>query len=181
MLCPYLFFLITVRLIKVISFTLKPDEKTHEVILKPKYPPRTMSMNVLYNDGENKVLCFPGNIDVKIFADIDYLQTQIVSSNKELIKVGEILDMWLYTFDKKGECMDEKDFSETFEIVVDGPSDSPISPTFTKKYKVRRTDNKDLECNNEYQIITTDEDIYKLIGNYRGVISIPFLNYKYKK
>ena len=159
---PYLTLLNNEEPLEVISFTLKPDEKTYEVILKPKYPPRTMSMNVLYNDGENKVLCFPGNIDVKIFADIDYLQTQIVSSNKELIKVGEILDMWLYTFDKKGECFNE-DYSKQFEIVVTGPLNN--TKEFIKKYKVKKIEH-DSECNNEYQIITTEDDKYTIAGNY---------------
>ena len=31
------------------------------------------------------------------------------------------------------------------------------------------------------QLGCSDEDIYKLIGNYRGVISIPISNVKYKK
>ena len=31
------------------------------------------------------------------------------------------------------------------------------------------------------QLGCSDEDIYKLIGNYRGVISIPVSNRKYKK
>ena len=31
------------------------------------------------------------------------------------------------------------------------------------------------------QLGCSDEDIYKLIGNYRGVISIPITNVKYKK
>ena len=163
---PYLTLYNNGELLPVISFKLKPDGKTYEILVKPKYPPKNMSMNVIYDDKENNVYCFPENIDVFVTSEIDYTKTIIVSKNKEKINAGEILDMWLYTFDKKGECMDEKDFSETFEIVVDGPSDSPISPTFTKKYKVRRTDNKDLECNNEYQIITTDEDIYKYSGHY---------------
>ena len=34
------------------------------------------------------------------------MKTEIVSKNKERIYVRELLDMWLYTFDKKGKCFD---------------------------------------------------------------------------
>ena len=31
-----------------------------------------MSMNVIYNDGEHSVYCFPENINVYVVADIDF-------------------------------------------------------------------------------------------------------------
>ena len=121
-------------------------------------------MNVLYNDGDDSVYCFPENINVYVVADIDFTKTQVRSRNKDLIYVGDILDMWLYTFDKLGECYDEQDYSKSFKIEVVGPNDTR---KFTKNYEVRRTNNKDLECNNEYQIITKDpEDIYTISGGY---------------
>ena len=70
--------------------------------------------------------------------------------------------MWLYTFDKKGECYDE---NKEFEIKVTGPLDS--SKEFTKIYSVKKYDRlADSECNNEYKIITTDDDKYIYTGNY---------------
>ena len=122
-----------------------------------------MSINVLYNDGDDSVYCFPENINITIRVEIDYLQTQIVSSNKELIHVGEVLDMWLYTFDKKGECFNE-DYSKQFKIHVTGPLNS--TKLFNKTYNVKKIDHPEKECNNEYQIITTEADIYKYAGNY---------------
>jgi len=151
--------------LKVESMKLYPDEKTYEILVKPKYPPKNMSMNVIYNDGENSVYCFPENINVYVVADIDFTKTQIVSKNKNRIYVGEILDMWLYTFDKLGECYDEEDYSKSFTIEVVGPTGD--TRKFTKNYSVKRTNNKELECNNEYQIITKDpDDIYTISGYY---------------
>ena len=148
-----------------ISFTLDPDGKTYRLKVYPKYPPKKMVMNTIYNDGDNSVYCFMDDIVVNIIAEIDYNQTQIVSSNKEKIQVGEVLDMWLYTFDKNGECLDDKDYSDNYTIKVEGPLDS--SKKFTKVYKVRKTNrNKDAECDNEYQIITTEDDVYTIAGNY---------------
>ena len=122
-------------------------------------------MNVIYNDGENSVYCFPENINVYVVADIDFTKTQIVSKNKNRIYVGEILDMWLYTFDKLGECYDEEDYSKSFTIEVVGPTGD--TRKFTKNYSVKRTNNKELECNNEYQIITKNpDDIYTISGYY---------------
>ena len=72
--------------------------------------------------------------------------------------------MWLYTFGKKGECIDDQVYSQYYEIEVTGPMDS--TEQFTKKYSVKNIVNKELECNTEYQIITTDYDKYKYAGNY---------------
>ena len=146
------------------SLTLLPDGKTYNLTVYPKFPPRIMRMNTIYNDGNDTVDCFLNDTVVKIRVGIDYNQTQIVSKNKNKIRVGEILDMWLYTFDKVGECIDDKDYSDDYEIVVTGPLDS--DKKFVKKYKVKHVEENDLECNNEYQIITTDDDKYKYTGNY---------------
>ena len=48
-----------------------------------------MSINVLYNDEDDSAYCFPENINITIRVKIDYLQTQIISLNKELINVGK--------------------------------------------------------------------------------------------
>ena len=150
--------------LSVVSVSLLSDERTYKIVVYPKYPPKVMVMNVLYSDGDDTVYCFENDINTTIITSIDYRQTQIVSSNKEKIKVGEILDMWLYTFDKKGECLDDQDYSPYFDIEVTGPLDS--DKKFVKNYKVKKTEKNDSECNNEYQIITTDEDKYKYAGNY---------------
>lgn len=143
-------------------FHFKPDEKIYEVIFNPKYPPRIMSINVLYNYGENNILCFSENINITIYADIDYLKVKIVSLNKESIKAGEILDMKLYTLDKKGECFND-DCSNKFEIVVTGPLNN--NKGFVKKYKIKKIEQEN-ECNYEYQIIVNKTDKYIIAGNY---------------
>ena len=130
------------------SLTLSPDKQTYKLSVYPKYPPKTMSMNILYNDGEDTVYCFLNNTIVTIMVGIDYSLTQIVSSNKEKIKAGEKLDMWLYTFDKKGECLDDQDYSSYFDIQVTGPMDS--DKQFIKNYKVKKTEK------NEYKVNLTD-------------------------
>ena len=147
-----------------VSLSLNND--TYKMVIYPKYPPKTMKLNVLYSDEENTVYCFLYDINVTIISKIDYYQTQIISSNKEKIKVGEILDMWLYTFDKKGECFGEENYSREFKIVVTGPMDSVYKKN--KEYTVKKTNSKsESECNNEYQIVTNEnEDKYKYAGNY---------------
>ena len=151
--------------LSVVSVSLSYDEKTYKMVVYPKYPPKVMVMNVLYSSGDDTVYCFENDINTTVISSIDYYQTQIVSSNKEKIKVGEILDMWLYTFDKKGECLDDQDYSSYFDIQVTGPMDS--DKQFIKNYKVKKTEKNESECNNEYQIITTNEDKYKYAGNYK--------------
>ena len=141
------------------------EQDVYTVSLYPRYPPKKMVMNVIYNDGEDTVYCFLEDVVVKITSKIDYYQTQIVSPNKENIKVGEKLKMWLYTFDIKGECLDDQDYSEKYEIVVTGPFNSQHQTT--KNYYVEKTDaSSSSNCNNEYIIITTDNDKYKYAGNY---------------
>ena len=148
-----------------ISLSLLSNKKDYKMIIYPKYPPKTMELNILYNDEENTAYCFSHNIIVYINSVFDPLQTQIVSKNKERIYVGDLLDMWLYTFDNKGECFGDLDYKDDYEIKVTGPLNSKNQ--FTKTYKVKKTeDKKDLECNNEYQIITSEKDIYKFAGDY---------------
>ena len=152
--------------IPIESLTLDPDEKTYKVVFKPKYPPKVMRINAQYNDDENSVLCFMDDIVVEIESEIDYDKTLIVSKNKELITVGEKLDMWLYPFDTLGECMEDEDFSDKYKVVVTGPLEDKHE--FTRKYDVKRVRhiNETGKCDNEYTIITTDDDIYKYAGNY---------------
>ena len=151
--------------IPVISTTLLPDGKTFKITLYPKYPPKIMKINVLYSDEENSVKCFKEDMIIEIGSTIDYDQTEIISKNKERITVGELLDMWLYTFDSKGECIEDQDYSSYYEIIVSGPIDSYYR--FTKTYSVERIRHiNDSECDNEYKIITKEEDIYKYAGNY---------------
>ena len=147
-----------------LTFTMDEFD-VYTVSLYPRYPPKNMVMNVIYNDGEDTVYCFLEDVVVKITSKIDYYQTQIVSPNKEKIKVGEKLKMWLYTFDIKGECLDDQDYSEQFEIVVTGPFNSQYQTT--KNYYVEKTAaSSSSNCNNEYEIITTENDEYKYAGNY---------------
>ena len=161
---PYLTLLNNEVPLKIVSMKLH-DEMYYEILVKPKYPPKNMSMNVLYNDGDDSVYCFPENINVYVVADIDFTKTQIRSRNKNLIYVGDMLDMWLYTFDKLGECYDEVDYSTSFTIEVVGPKGD--KRLFTSNYAVKRTNNNELECNNEYQIITKEPDnIYTISGDY---------------
>jgi len=144
---------------------LLPDETTYKMTINPKYPPNPMELNVLYNDKENQAICFPEDIIVNVLPEIDYNQTVIVSKNKDLIHVGEILDMWLYTFDKTGECIDDKDYSRDFKVEVTGPLNDARS--FVKTYDVVRTDKTtEYGCKNEYKIVTTDADIYTMSGDY---------------
>ena len=151
--------------INSLSLEKKGEEDIFTIEVYPKYPPKTMVMNVLYDDEENTAYCFEKNIEVFIKTSIDPMKTEIVSKNKERIYAGELLDMWLYTFDKKGECFDEnKDHSSIYEIIVTGPINSNYQ--ITKTYYVSKTNNPELQCKNEYNIITTEDDIYKYAGDY---------------
>ena len=150
-------------IIPIISFTMN-NENIYKIILYPKYPPKKMRLNVLYNDTEYSVDCFMEDIIVNIITTIDYYQTQIVSKNKERIKAGEYLDMKVYTFDKKGECFDD-DYSNNYEIRVIGPVNSVNQLTI--KYSIEKmSGDTEVECNNEYKIIIEEKHKYKYAGNY---------------
>ena len=141
-----------------------------DTYLVPKYPPKKMSLNLLYNNNETTVFILENNIEVTIQSYIDYKKTQIVSSNKEKIYAGQQLDMWLYTLDRNNLCLDNgDDLSSTFEIEVNGPLDSPKQ--YKRIFKVKKTkkdDENNTECNNEYQIDNSSvkDPIYKYAGNY---------------
>ena len=135
----------------------------------PKYPPKTMSLNLLYNNGENTVYIFEKDILINIETDIDFMKSQIVSSNKEIIYAGDVLDMWIYTYDGGYKCLDNGDYSDKFEIEIIGPLDS--SKQYVRTFNVKKTkitEEGSQECNNEYQIVNNPkrDPIYRYAGNY---------------
>ena len=139
-----------------------------ELNLMPKYPPKTMTLNLLYNNGETTVFIFKNDINITVQSSIDFMKTQIISPNKEKIYAGQILEMWLYTLDKSYKCLDGGDLSNQFKIEIIGPLDSPKKTTKTYKViKTKITEDDKSECNNEYKIDTEKpRDIYKIAGNY---------------
>ena len=86
------------------SYTSLNYDNRAELNLMPKYPPKTMSINLLYNNGENTVYIFEKDIEINIQTDIDFMKSQIVSSNKEIINPGDALDMRIYTYDGGYKC-----------------------------------------------------------------------------
>ena len=151
------------------SYTSLNFDNRAELHLMPKYPPKTMSLNLLYNNGENTVYIFEKDIVINIETDIDFMKSQIVSSNKEIIYAGDVLDMWIYTYDGGYKCLDNGDYSDKFEIEIIGPlySSKQYIRTFNVK-KTKITEEGSQECNNEYQIDNDPErdPIYKYAGNY---------------
>ena len=124
------------------------------------YPPRKMILNLLYNG----VYIFENDIEISVKSFIDYSNTLIVSKNKEKIYAGDFLDMWLYTYDKNGECIDYEDYHSQYKIEVKGPLDS--SKQYTTIYQVEKNDANTSECKNAYVIITEEKHRYKYAGNY---------------
>ena len=144
-------------------------EKNADLYLMPKYPPKQMSLNLLYNNGETTVYIFENNINITIQSEIDYMKTQIISSNKEKIYAGQELDMWLYTLDQNYKCLDNGDLSSNFEIEIIGPLDS--SKQYTRTFGVKKTkiaEQESSECYNEYQIYNDPkkDPVYKYAGKY---------------
>jgi len=158
------------------SYTLLNFDESGELYLNPKYPPKIMRLNLLYNNGVNSVYIFNKTINFTIHSTIDYMKTQIISSNKEKIYAGQQLDMWLYTLDQNYKCLDNDDLSSDFEIEVIGPLDSnkQYSRTFGVK-KTKITEGESMECNNEYQIDNESQKdaTYRYAGNY--LIKVKYL------
>ena len=149
------------------SYTSLNFDTRVDLTLMPKYPPKVMLINLLYNNGETSVYIFEKDIEITIESEIDYGKTLIVSKNKEKIYAGELLDMQLYTYDKSYKCYENGDLSAQFKIEVTGPLDS--SKQFVKTYQIRKTATlkyTSSDCDNEYEIITKDEDKYIYAGNY---------------
>ena len=97
------------------------------------------------------------------------MKSQIVSSNKEIIYAGDVLDMWIYTYDGGYKCLDNGDYSDKFEIEIIGPLDS--SKQYVRTFNVKKTkitEEGSQECNNEYQIVNNPkrDPIYRYAGNY---------------
>ena len=73
--------------------------------------------------------------------------------------------MWLYTFDKNAECINDKDYSTYFKVQVNDPLNDAKS--FEKTYDVvRRDKTTKYGYKNEYKIVITDVDIYTISDDY---------------
>ena len=150
-----------------ISYQLNFYNSRVDLSLMPNYPPKIMILNLLYNNDKTSVYIFKEDINITIETEIDYSKTKIESGNKEKIKTGEILEMNLTTFDKNGICFDGGDLSSQFKVQVTGPLSS--TKQFVKTYQIRKIKivaSESSDCNNKYEIITTDDDKYKYAGNY---------------
>ena len=160
----YDYFIVTNNNASVTNSTkeLFADGETFKVTLDPIYPPRSMNINVVYNDGDDSVVCFPE--DVQTYVTPEYGSTKVESKNAILIYVGEILDMRLFTFDELGICLDSPDFSFMYNIKVDGPLNH--TKNTEKNYKVKKVNDENADCQNKYEIITTDDDKYTIAGKY---------------
>ena len=168
------------NIIKISYFTLINNKEPYdykslnfheiaELSLMPKYPPKKMYLNLLYNNGETTVYIFKEDIVLTIESSIDPDKTKIVSSNKEKIYAGQQLDMWIYTLDANYKCLDNGDLHSQFKIQVTGPLDSTLK--YIREfdiYKTQKSTGDDSECHNEYQISITnpEKDKYKYAGNY---------------
>ena len=143
------------------------DEKG-EISLMPKYPPKKMSLNIIYNNGESTVYIFKDDIVLLIESSLDPDKTQIVSSNKEKIYVGEQLDMWIYTLDSNYKCLDNGDLHSQFTIEITGPLYSKLK--YVREFEVYKTETggDDSICHNEYQINikNPEKDKYYYVGDY---------------
>ena len=163
------------NIIKISYFTLINNKEPYdykslnfheiaELSLMPKYPPKKMYLNLLYNNGETTVYIFKEDIVLTIESSIDPDKTKIVSSNKEKIYAGQQLDMWIYTLDANYKCLDNGDLHSQFKIQVTGPLDSTLK--YIREfdiYKTQKSTGDDSECHNEYQISITnpEKDKYK--------------------
>ncbi|MCF0117145.1 MAG: hypothetical protein HUJ61_03740, partial [Bacilli bacterium] len=73
--------------------------------------------------------------------------------------------MRIYTYDGFGFCKDKEDYSSKFKVIVNGPLDNNFAKE--KIYNVKKVYNNETNgCQNKYEIITTEDDIYKKIGLY---------------
>ena len=141
------------------------DGETYVTTFDPIWPPLIMVINTVFHDDSHSFDVFPEDIITKIKTEIEYNYTNVESTNAITIYVGEILDMRLYLFDSLRLCLEEGDYSEYYEVVVNGPLNTEYNSE--KIYKVHKVKNEEKDgCQNKYEIITTEKDIYTKTGQY---------------
>ena len=141
------------------------DGQTFKTTFDPIWPPLTMVINTVFHDSTHSFDVFEKDIITKIKTVIEYDYTIVESTNAITIYVGEILDMRLYLYDNLNLCLEEVDYSDSFEVVVNGPLNSVYNKE--KVYKVHKVTNNEVGgCQNKYEIITTEKDIYTKTGQY---------------
>ncbi|MCQ2964003.1 MAG: hypothetical protein MJ203_00325 [archaeon] len=145
------------------KITLEKGE-VYKIVINPNYPPVDRSINILYEDENGSRRLFTQDIKVTLKREIDYQRTEISSKNSREIMVEDILDMKFYLYDIGNNCIEKVDYGDKLKVEVIGPIET--APNAKKEYTVKKTENPLLDCQNEYQIITSDKDKYTKKGNY---------------
>ena len=113
--------------IKAANITLSEDGKIFKVSLYPEYLPLLQEINIEFNGQSNKFNLFLENLQVKVIVYPFYLNTKVECENCENKTIGENLSISISLYNYKNVSVDEGDYSESFDISIEGPMNDEIN------------------------------------------------------
>ena len=112
---------------KTANITLSEDGKIFNVSLYPEYLPLLQKINIEFNGQSNKFNLFPDNLKVIVIVYPFYLNTKVECENCENKTTGENLSISISLYNYKNVSVDTDDYSEDFNISIEGPMDDEIN------------------------------------------------------
>ena len=140
--------------------TYSEDGKTFNLTMKPEYLPLLQKINIEFNGDKKTFNLFKNDLETTIEVSPFYLNTEVNCNNCDNVSYNETpsIDFNLYNYKKVP--VDTNDYSNTFEIVIDGPLDNEYNES--NSFSVKKID-KD---GNQYEIEYKEGDCFIHGGTY---------------
>ena len=142
------------------KISLNNDGKIFNVTMPNNYLPLLQTINVKFFGEKDNFNIFLDNLEVNVIVCPFYLNTLAICENCGNISLNESILIDIYLYNYKNIEVNTSDYSQNFEIVIDGPIDDKKFES--KHYYIKKIN----ENGNIYRIITSENDNFIHSGKY---------------
>ena len=135
------------------------ENGTYIIEINPERYGPSQKLNIYYDNGKDKVKLLENDVIYELILKPDSSKTEVECLNCDDLNIGNIPLLSFYLYNYKGICVEGGDFSELFNIEINGPYE------LTQNFKVRKALEFNLKCKNKY-IISVDKELFIYEGKY---------------
>ena len=141
--------------------TTREDGKIFNVTMPTDYMPLLQTINIEFQGKNDTFNIFLENLNVTVILYPFYLKTLAICKNCDNITLNESIAIEIYLYNYKCFSVDTSDYSNIFEIIIEGPLENEENYESKKYYII-----KIFDFENIYKIITKEEDVFIHSGTY---------------
>ena len=148
------------KYVKDAKITYSQDGKIFNLTMTPQYLPLLQKINIEFNGDKDTFDLFSDDLETTIELSPFYLNTEVNCKNCDNLAFNETpsIDFKLYNYKKVP--VNTKDYSNSFEIVIDGPLDNEYNES--NLYSVKKKESN----GNQYQMEYKEGDGFIYSGTY---------------